>query len=81
MITLVPYDPIRRVQILGDMWQATKNDKTLSCEVRTNPLGWELRAMVQFQMQRSQVCKTDAETLSVSETWLAEAVAKGWERL
>lgn len=81
MITLLRYDPIRRVQILGEMWKATKNDKTLSCEVRTNPQGWELRAMIQFQLQRSQVCTTDAETNSVSETWLAEAVAKGWERL
>ena len=79
MIKLVAFDPVRRVQILGDMWKLTKNGKTLTVEVRTHPRGWELRALIGLEMQRTQVCTTEAEVLSTSEAWNAEAAAKGWE--
>jgi len=79
MIALSPYDPIRRVQILGDMWKLTKNGKTLTVEVRTHPLGWELRALIGLEMQRTQVCKTEADVRTTSDAWRGEAAAKGWE--
>ena len=79
MPALRPYDPVRRVEILGDMWKATKNGNVLSCEVRTSPSGWELRCLIQFQIQRAQVCKTEDETTSTAEAWRSEAVSRGWE--
>lgn len=79
MIQLRPYDPIRRAQILGDFWKLTKDGKTLTVEVRTHPMGWELRAVIGLEIQRTQVCKTEAEVLATSEAWKAEAAAKGWE--
>jgi hypothetical protein len=78
MSALRPYDPVRRVEILGDLWTATKADHTLRVELRTHTLGWELRALVASQMHRTQVCKTEAEVHSTSETWATEATAKGW---
>lgn len=80
MTALRPYDPIRRVEILGDLWKATKAGKTLTVEVRTNPAGWELRALIQFQIQRSQICATETDVTGTADAWLAEAVSKGWVR-
>ena len=79
MISLRPYDPIRRAQILSDLWKLTKNGKTLTVEVRTHPLGWELRAVIGLEMQRTQVCKSEAEVRTTSDAWREEAAAKGWE--
>lgn len=78
MPALRPYDPVRRVEILGELWKATKNDNTLRVELRTHPMGWELRALVASQMHRTQVCKTEAEVTSTADTWRAEAVTRGW---
>jgi hypothetical protein len=76
--TLRPYDPVRRVQILGDLWKATKNDRTLTVEVRTHPMGWELRALVGLEIHRSEVCKTEPDVFTTSDAWRTEAKAKGW---
>ena len=78
IISLRPYDPIRRAQILGDFWKLSKNGKTLTLEVRTHPMGWELRAMIGLEMQRTQVCKAETEVLTTSDAWKTEAVGKGW---
>ncbi|HUR19437.1 MAG TPA: hypothetical protein VMZ90_01430 [Vicinamibacterales bacterium] len=78
MEALRPYDPVRRVEILGELWKATKNDYTLRCELRTHPMGWELRALVASQMHRTQVCKTEADVRTTAEAWRTEATAKGW---
>jgi hypothetical protein len=78
MPVLRPYDPVRRVEILGDLWTATKKDHTLRCELRTHPMGWELRALVASQMQRTQVCKTEADVHTTAEAWHSEAATKGW---
>ena len=78
MPTLQPYDDYRKVQILGDMWTASKGDKALRVQLRTHPMGWELRAFVGLDMHRSQVCKAEDEVLSTSDNWKAEAVTKGW---
>lgn len=78
MLELRPYDPVRRVEILGELWKATKNDNTLRVEVRTHPMGWELRALVASQMHRTQVCKTEGEVTATSEAWRTEATSRGW---
>jgi hypothetical protein len=78
MTTLRPYDQHRKVEILGEMWKATKKDHTLRVQVRTHPMGWELRAFVGLDMHRSAVAKTESETLTTSDQWKAEALEKGW---
>ena len=78
MPVLRPYDPVRRVEILGDVWKATKGEYTLRVELRTHPLGWEMRALVASQMHRTQVCKTEMDVHTTAETWRTEAATKGW---
>jgi len=78
MTTLRPYDPNRRVEILGDLWKARKKDHTLRVEVRTHPKGWEVRALVGLEMHRSEVCKTEKSVHDTSDAWKSEATTKGW---
>jgi hypothetical protein len=78
MTTLRPYDEHRKVQILGNLWKATKGENNLRCEVRTHPMGWELLAFVGLDMHRSQVAKTDTAVHDTSDQWKAEARQKGW---
>ena len=78
MSTLRPYDPVRRVEILGELWQATKGSHKLIAQLRTHPLGWELRASVGLEIHRSQIAKTEQEVSDVSDAWKTEAVKKGW---
>lgn len=78
MPELRQYDPIRRAEILEDLWKVTKNDNTLRVELRTHPMGWEVCALVASQMHRTQVCKTEADVRSTSEAWLTEATTRGW---
>jgi len=73
-----PYDPVRKVEILGELWKATKGSHKLVAQLRTHPLGWELRASVGLEIHRSQVAKTEQEVFDVSDAWKAEAIAKGW---
>jgi len=78
MPALRQYDPVRRVEILGDVWTATKKDYTLRVELRTHPMGWELRALVSSQIHRTQVCKTETDVETTIEAWRTEAITKGW---
>ena len=78
MSTLKPYDPVRKVEILEEPWQATKGSHRLVAQLRTHPLGWELRASVGLEIHRSQVAKTEQEVFELSDAWKAEAVKKGW---
>jgi hypothetical protein len=78
MPALRPYDPARRVEILGDLWTATRKDYTLRVELRTHPKGWEMRALVASQLHRSQICKTETDVKTTAEAWRTEAIAKGW---
>jgi len=79
MPALRQYDPVRRVEILGDLWTATKKEYTLRVELRTHPMGWELRALVASQMHRTQVCKTETDVETTAQAWRTEATTKGWE--
>jgi hypothetical protein len=78
MPALRQYDAVRRVEILGDLWKATKGEYTLRVELRTHPLGWELRALVASQMHRTQVCKTEVDVQTTADAWKAEAAKRGW---
>ena len=78
MTKLRPYDLHCKVEILGDLWKATKKDHTLRVQVRTHPLGWELLAFVGLDMHRSMVVKTEPDVTLTSDKWRAEAVEKGW---
>jgi hypothetical protein len=78
MTTLRAYDAHRKVEILGELWKATRKDHTLRVQVRTHPLGWELLAFVGLEMHRSVVARTEPDVITTSDTWKAEAVEKGW---
>jgi hypothetical protein len=76
--TLRHYDEHRKVEILCDLWQAARKGHTLRVQLRTHPLGWELRAFVGLDMHRSAVAKTETEVFDTSDQWKAEALSKGW---
>jgi hypothetical protein len=78
MQAIQSYDPNRKVQILGDLWKATRKESTLRVQLRTHPLGWELLAFVGLDMHRSVVVKAEADVNKTSEEWKAEAVQRGW---
>ena len=78
MTTLRAYDQHRKVEILGELWKATRKDHTLRVQVRTHPLGWEIRAFVGLDMHRSVVARTEPDVFTTSDKWKAEAIEKGW---
>jgi hypothetical protein len=78
MTELRAWNAQRRTEILGDLWKATRKDHTLRVQVRTHPLGWELRAFVGLDIHRSLVAKTEPEVRATSDAWQAEALQKGW---
>ena len=78
MAPLRPYDHHRKVEILGEMWKATRKGHRLLVQLRTHPLGWELRAFVGLEMHRSAVAKTEPDVFATSDAWKAEAEQKGW---
>ena len=78
MTTLRAYDQHRKVEIIGDLWKATKKDNTLRVQVRTHPMGWELLAFVGLDMHRAVVARTEPDVFRTSDQWKAEAVEKGW---
>ena len=78
MTTLRGYDQHRKVEILGELWRATRKDHTLRVQLRTHPLGWELLAFVGLEMHRSTIAKTETAVFDTSGQWKAEALRKGW---
>ena len=78
MPVLRAYDQHRKVEILGEIWRATRKDHTLRVQVRTHPLGWEIRAFVGLEMHRASVAGTEQEVRTTSENWKAEALERGW---
>lgn len=78
MPPLRPYNEHRKVEILGELWKATRKDHTLRVQVRTHPTGWELRAFVGLDMHRSVVIKAEPDVFTTSDSWKAEAIEKGW---
>ena len=58
-----------------------KGDHTLmaTCEVWTNPFGWELRLMMDGHgLRMSSVVRSAGEMLDLVEQWRAAMWEKGW---
>ena len=52
---------------------------TASCEVWTNPSGWELRLIVDGGTLMSTVVPSVSEMLALVETWRAAMLRRGWQ--
>ena len=48
------------------------------CWLRTHPLGWELVLNVNGNLQRTEVCRSQEEILSRTESWKAALLERGW---
>jgi hypothetical protein len=52
---------------------------TATCEVWTNPFGWELRLMIEDRgMPMTSVVRSAAEMVALVETWRAALLEAGW---
>ena len=52
---------------------------TATCEVWTNPFGWELRLMIEDRgMPMTSVVRSAAEMVALVETWRAALPETGW---
>jgi hypothetical protein len=52
---------------LSPAWTLTKGTKMATCEVWSHVLGFELRALVGFELVQSQVCRSQDEMIRVQE--------------
>lgn len=79
--TLARYDAWRCVQVIGDWFVLTRNGSQARCEIRTHPLGWELRLIgaAGDGFETTQVCKTEQETFDTADRWKAAMLDKDWE--
>jgi hypothetical protein len=77
-VQLLSYDHDIGIQDLGTMWDLQKGPSHLRCELRTHPLGWELRASLSNDLTRSQVCRAPGEVFRTAEQWRATAEARRW---
>lgn len=68
---------------LGEGFRVTKerNGQQLEavCWLRTHQLGFEVVLNVNGNLQRSQVCRSTDEVLSLTETWKTALLGRGWE--
>lgn len=74
------YDPWRGIEVMGDWFVLRRDDHRVRCEIRTHPLGWELRlsGVLQDGVDLTQVCRTPAEVFHTADKWKARCLAKGW---
>jgi hypothetical protein len=56
------FDSFHGPQVIGDHWTASKDGRTMRCQLSTHPLGKSLRLTVDSTFMRSQVCKTQDES-------------------
>jgi hypothetical protein len=75
---LRPFDSWAGPEALGTMWTLTRGRQTLRCAVTTHRLGWELRALQNDDLRRSQVVRSQDEAFDLSKPWEAEARVGGW---
>lgn len=57
-----------------------RGDKRLAalCILLSHQLGWEVRLEVNGELQRSAVCRTQDEVLTIGEDWKTAMSEKGW---
>jgi hypothetical protein len=69
-------------QELGDVFRLHKrrgrDTRVAVCRLLTHVLGWEVRLEVDGELQRSQVCRSQDEVLTLGEQWGAALREKGW---
>jgi CheY-like chemotaxis protein len=75
------YDAWRGVEVIGDWFVLERDDRQARCEVRTHPLGWELRlsGVLQDGFDLTQVCRTRREVFDTGDSWKAKLLLKGWQ--
>ena len=67
----------------SDGWRLEKTiagrQRHAVCELWVHPLGFELRLVTDGgEFQRSQVCRSQDEVLTVTAEWKAAMIEKGW---
>lgn len=78
--TLTRYDAWRGVEPIGDWFVLTRDGRQARCEIRTHPLGWELRLIgaARDGFEPTHVCRTEREVFDTGDEWKAKMVEKGW---
>jgi len=78
MTGLAVYDPaVGRIE-MGVMWTVVKDDQWCRCVLRSHPMGWELRKVLNDDLLRSEVCKHQGDVFTLAAKWQKEAIEKGW---
>jgi hypothetical protein len=77
-MALRAYNAYLGIEFVGDAWRLTKDDRAVTCTITTHPLGWDLWARVDGEMWKTQVCRTEIETLETARAWRLAWEAKGW---
>jgi len=55
-----------------------KGTHTAECELYAHELGWELRLLINGELSRSQVCRSQDDLLDMQEEWKSALRQKGW---
>jgi hypothetical protein len=63
---------------LDDCFRLRKGARLAVCRVWTHQFGWELGLVINTELRRSQVCRSQEEVFSTGEEWKTAMVAKGW---
>ncbi len=64
---------------LGEIWTLAKNGRPARAAVVTNPLGVELRILIEGDLRESLVGRYDDEPLMVlADKWKGALLEKGW---
>ena len=66
-----------------DFWTLHKQSacraREARCELWTHQVGWEVRLLIDGELQRSQVARSKRECLDVAEAWKAALIEAGWQ--
>jgi hypothetical protein len=63
---------------LGDLTALRKNSRTAACQIWTHAFGWECRLVIGDELIASQVCRSQENVFTFSETWYEALRNKGW---
>ena len=64
---------------LGELWTLAKDGRHACAAVLSNPLGVELRILIQDDLRESLVARYDDEPLmALADKWKAALIDKGW---
>jgi hypothetical protein len=60
------------------MWRMVKGARSVVCTLRTHPLGWELVSLLNNEVHRSQVCKSQPAVFELSDQWRRALEQENW---